>query len=321
MSGPACPEASPPVRRANLFLTARKSCILVSMSNRATDLRAMARYWSVARGVCRLAAALLLAVVLPLGALAEEPKLAEPVAPPEGHPLSELFSGYRFQPEYVREIQNEDIKNPGTLWRDYGRQLWVQPAGAAEKSCADCHNVAEKAMQGVGARYPRFSPPEGKPITLSGRINLCRTLNMKAKPWPLGSDAMIAMTTYVRAQSRGTPVRVKTDGQAEPFFEAGRDYYYAPRGETGLSCAACHERDAGKKLDAATLSQGHSNGFPAYKIATERVEPLHRQFQRCNKRVGAEPLPLGADPYVNLELYLAWRGIGLPVETPAVRNW
>ncbi|RIA55525.1 sulfur oxidation c-type cytochrome SoxA [Dichotomicrobium thermohalophilum] len=263
----------------------------------------------------------MLAVVLPLAALAQKAQLAQPVQPPAGHPLPELFSGYRYQPEYVREIQNEDIKNPGTLWRNYGRRLWSQVDGEAGKSCADCHNVAEKAMHGVGARYPKFYPPESRPITLSERINLCRTLNMKAKPWPQGSSALVAMTTYVSAQSRGMPVRVKTDGQAKPFFEQGRDYYYSPRGERGLSCAACHERKAGKKLDAATLSQGHSNGFPAYKIATERVEPLHRQFQRCNKRVGAEPLPLGADPYVNLELYLAWRGMGLLVETPAVRNW
>jgi len=267
------------------------------------------------------AAALLLAVFFPLAALAEEPKLVEPVQPPEGHPLTELFSGYRYQPEYVQEIQDQDIKNPGALWRDYGRQLWSKADGEAGKSCADCHNVAEKAMRGVGARYPKFSAPEGKPVTLSQRVNLCRTLNMKAEPWPRGSDALVAMTTYVRAQSRGMPVRVKTDGPAQPFFEAGRDFYYAPRGEKGLSCAACHERDAGKRLEAATLSQGQSNGFPAYKIVSERVEPLHRQFQRCNARVGAKPLPLDADPYVNLELYLAWRGMGLPVETPAVRTW
>ena len=273
-----------------------------------------------ARRALGLAAALPLAALVLSVASAQEARLAEPVSPPnESHPLSEIFSGYRYQPDYVREMQDQDIKNPGTLWRSYGRTLWSQQDGEAGKSCADCHNVAEKAMRGVGARYPKFSPLEDEPITLSRRINLCRTLNLKAKPWPRGSDALVAMTTYVRAQSRGIPVHVKTDGQAAPFFNAGRKYYYSSRGDRGLSCAACHERSAGKKLDAVTLSQGQSNGFPAYKIATERVEPLHRQFQRCHARIGAEPLPMGADPYVNLELYLAWRGMGLPVESPAVR--
>lgn len=254
--------------------------------------------------------------------LAQEDELAKPVAPAsEEHPLSELYSGYHYQPSHVQAIQRTDIQNPGMLWYAYGRRLWSSRDGDADKSCASCHNVAEKSMRGVGTRYPKFSPSEGTPITLSQRINLCRTLNLKAKPWPLGSDAMVAMTAYVRAQSRGVPVRVNRDGKAEPFFAAGRAYYYKPRGKRGLSCAACHDRSAGRKTGAKTISQGHSNGFPAYKIAEEQVEPLHRQFRRCNRRVEAEPLSVGSDAYVNLELYLAWRGNGLPVETPAVRTW
>jgi sulfur-oxidizing protein SoxA len=34
----------------------------------------------------------------------------------------------------------------------------------------------------------------------------------------------------------------------------------------------------------------------------------------------AEPYELGSPEFVALELYLAWRGKGLPVETPAVRR-
>lgn len=266
-----------------------------------------------------LAATCLTAGPPPVGA--DEADLAEPVAPPgEDHPLEELYSGYRYQPAHVKEMQDDDIRNPGMLWYEHGRELWSMPDGEADKSCADCHNRAEKAMRGVGARYPQFSQAEARPIGLGQRINLCRSQNMKAKPWPVGSDAMIAMTTYVRAQSRGMPVRVKAGGQAAPFFEDGKAYYYRKRGELDTSCAGCHEDNAGEKLGATTISQGHSNGFPAYRIAAERVEPLHQQFRRCNRRVQAQPLPLGSDAYVNLELYLAWRGSGLPVETPAVRN-
>ena len=43
-------------------------------------------------------------------------------------------------------------------------------------------------------------------------------------------------------------------------------------------------------------------------------------FEWCNTSVRAEPYPFGADAYVDLELYLAWRALGLPVETPAVRR-
>ncbi len=256
-----------------------------------------------------------------MGEAQEASRLTEPVEPPVAeHPLQELFSGYRYQSEPVRHMQDRDIRNPGKLWYDYGSKLWSLSEGEAGKSCADCHNVAEKAMRGVGARYPVFDAAEGKLLNLEQRINLCQTLNMKALAWDYGDDALVAMTTYVRAQSRGAPVRVKIDGPAKPYFEAGKAYYYRRRGQLNLSCAGCHQFSAGKKLRATTLSQGQSNGFPAYRIAAERTVSLHEQFQQCNRRVRAQPLALGSDAYVNLELYLAWRGGGLAVETPAVRN-
>jgi sulfur-oxidizing protein SoxA len=43
-------------------------------------------------------------------------------------------------------------------------------------------------------------------------------------------------------------------------------------------------------------------------------------FDWCNTSVRAEPYPLGSDEYVNLELFMAWLGRGLPVETPAIRR-
>jgi len=276
----------------------------------------------------QIATAVIWAIVLFLlvGALswrvpAEEATLAQPVSPPsDTHPLGELYSGYRYQPEYVQNIQDSDIKNPGMLWYALGERLWSMTDGAAETACDDCHNLAEKAMRGVGTRYPAFFPPEGRLITLSERINQCRTVNMKARPWPIDSNALLAMETYVRAQSRGMPVRVKTHGPLASFFEAGKAFFYSPRGKLEVSCATCHEDQTGEKLGASTISQGHSNGHPIYKIRAERIEPLHQQFRRCARRMGAEPLSLGAAPYVNLELYLAWRGNGLPVETPAVRE-
>ena len=46
----------------------------------------------------------------------------------------------------------------------------------------------------------------------------------------------------------------------------------------------------------------------------------HRMFGWCNDAMRAEPYALGSEEYLNLELYVAWRGRGLPIETPAVRR-
>ena len=73
-------------------------------------------------------------------------------------------------------------------------------------------------------------------------------------------------------------------------------------------------------IRANLLSQGQSNGFPTYRLKWQKIGSLHRRFRGCNKQVRATPYKAGSDEYVNLELYLANRGRGLPVETPAVRN-
>ena len=131
---------------------------------------------------------------------------------------------------------------------------------------------------------------------------------------------MLSVTSYVRHQSRGEPMNVKIDGDAKPFFEKGKAFYKQRRGLLDMSCANCHEDNAGNMIRANLLSQGQSNGFPTYRLKWQKPGSLHRRFRGCNKQVRSQPHAYGADIYDNLELYLAWRGRGLPVETPAVRN-
>jgi sulfur-oxidizing protein SoxA len=159
-----------------------------------------------------------------------------------------------------------------------------------------------------------------KPIVLEQRINMCRENNMKAKPYGWEKDQMLGMMIYVKNQSRGMPVDVKVDGPLKPFFEKGKEYYYTRRGQLDMSCAHCHEKNFGQQIRAEVLSQGQSNGFPTYRLKWQKPGSLHRRFKGCNEQVRATGQGRGADDYVNLELYLAWRGQGLDVETPAVRR-
>jgi sulfur-oxidizing protein SoxA len=101
--------------------------------------------------------------------------------------------------------------------------------------------------------------------------------------------------------------------QAKKFFEE-------KRGQLAMSCANCHEENNGMKIRANTLSEGQSNGFPTYRLKWQKPGSIHRRFRGCNKQVRSKPYGYGSDEYVNLELFVAWRGRGLSVETPAVRN-
>jgi sulfur-oxidizing protein SoxA len=231
-----------------------------------------------------------------------------------------LKSGIEFASDDLRRLQADDFANPGMLWVVRGEKLWSEPAGKGAKSCASCHQDARKSMKGVAARYPRVDPGAARLINLEGRINLCRARNQQAEELEYESDGLLALTAYVAHQSRGARVAVALDMQNRRNFEHGRELFFTRIGQLNLACTHCHDWNWGKKLAAETISQGHGSAYPAYRLEWQAVGSLQRRIRACYSGVRAEMPPYGAQELLDLELYLAWRGNGLPVEAPGARR-
>ena len=238
----------------------------------------------------------------------------------EAQKPSPLKSGIEFASADVRKLQADDFANPGMLWVVRGEKLWSEPAGKSGQSCAACHGDAPKSMKGVAARYPRVDPGAARLVNLEGRINLCRSRNQQAEPLQHESDELLGLTAYVAHQSRGMPVAVTLDSQNRRNFERGRDLYMSRSGQMNLACTHCHDRNWGKQLLAETISQGHGNAYPAYRLEWQSAGSLERRIRGCYFGVRAEMPAYGAQELLDLELYIAWREGGLPVETPGVRR-
>ena len=224
-------------------------------------------------------------------------------------------SGLDFATPGLRQMQEDDFANPGMLWVAEGEALWSKADGARGRSCAGCHG-AIRSMAGIA--LPRRDKRDPRRlVNLELQIEQCRGERMAARPFGYESQALLALTTAIRHQARGLPAKVAYDADA---IAAGEREYRLKRGQFDLACDQCHEQRTGKRLRDETLSQGQSNGFPAYRLRWQSVGSLHRRLQACNNAVGAEPSELGAQDYVALEWFLAWRGRDLPVETPAVRQ-
>lgn len=235
-------------------------------------------------------------------------------------PLSELKSGSAFLGADLRSLQNDEFANPGMLWIERGEKLWSAPAGRTKQSCASCHQDAKSSMRGVAARYPKIDAESGKLLDLEGRINLCRARRMGAEPFKYESEELLAIAAYVARQSKGMPIAASIDGPARRHFDAGEAYYRQRRGQMNMSCAHCHEANWGKRLLSETISQGHPNAYPVYRMEWQTMGSLERRLRACLSGIRAEMLPYGSPEYLDLELYLAWRAQGLPVETPGVRR-
>jgi len=234
-------------------------------------------------------------------------------------PLSDRKSGYEFMARETRAMQDDDTANPGMLWVLDGETLWNRKEGAAAKSCADCHGDARASMKGVAARYPAFSAARGRPVDLEQRINICRTERQQSTPLPFESKELLALAAYVGRQSRGMPIEIADDERTKPFLQAGRELFTQRQGQLNLSCAQCHDDNWGQKLAGAVIPQGHTTGYPLYRLEWQALGSLQRRLRNCLFGMRAVSYPSGAPEYVDLELYLMWRARGMPIETPAVR--
>lgn len=217
----------------------------------------------------------------------------------------------------TQAMQKDDTLNPGMLWVKDGDALWQKSAGLSQKSCASCHT--QSSMKGVAARYPAFDDGLRRPITLSQRINQCQQKHQQAEPLKTESQDLLGLESYVAHQSRGMPVAPPADSRLDPFRQQGQQRYNQRIGQLNLSCAQCHDNNAGGRLGSSQIPQAHPTGYPVYRLEWQTLGSLQRRLRNCMSGVRAEPFTYGAPELVELELHLAVRAKGMLVEAPGVR--
>ncbi len=246
-----------------------------------------------------------------------EALITETAAPEHMENVDTIYSGWRFRSQETQALQLDDFDNPAMIFVDQAYDLWETAEGTEDKSCSSCHEDLED-FAGLRATLPRVE--NGALVTLEDLINRSRVEHMGAEPWKWSSGQMTAMTALIGLQSRGLPVDVAIDGEAEPFWEKGKELYYTRVGQLDMACSNCHEDNYGVMIRADHLSQGQINGFPTYRLKNAKLNSSHGRFKGCMKNIRATPFAEGGEEFKALELYLASRGNGLTVETPSVRN-
>ena len=234
--------------------------------------------------------------------------------------LDEIMSGWHFRNDQTQAMEMDDFDNPGMLGVEAALEAWDTVDGSEGKSCASCHGSAEESMKGVRAVYPKWNEAAGEIRTLEMQINDCRENRMGAEKLKYTSGDMVNMVALITLQSRGMPVNVAIDGPAQATWEKGKEIYYTRFGQLDLSCASCHEQNYGNMIRADHLSQGQTNGFPAYRLKNTKLNSVQDRFKGCVRDTRAETFKPGGAEFTALELYVASRGNGLSVEGPSVRN-
>lgn len=243
----------------------------------------------------------------------------ETEAPEHLDGLRTIRSGWTFRTEETQSLQMDDFDNPAMIFVDEARDAWYAKDGAADQSCASCHEDPE-SLEGLRAELPKWNEEAGKVYTAEMYVNECRTERMEAEPWGWDSQEMKNMTALISSVSRGMTVDVQIDGPVRETWERGKEIYYTRYGQLELACATCHEENYDMNIRADHLSQGHINGFPTYRLKQANLVSMHNRFNGCIRDTRGVPYEIGSEDFVALELYVASRGNGLSVEGPAVRN-
>lgn len=230
------------------------------------------------------------------------------------------MSGYLFLGDQTKALQDDDFLNPGIFSVERGAKLWSTVDEFSGKSCETCHGNATESMVGIAANLPKYDYQSNGIINLELLINRERIQKMNAEAYKYESQELLDLTSFITYQSRGLPRNIDISGPAQSLFNKGKEHFMTRRGQLDLACSQCHDERFGLMLRGDKMSQGQTNGFPFYRLIWRSMGSTHRMFAWCNDAMRADPYPLGSEEYLNLEIYVAWRGRGLPIETPAVRR-
>lgn len=231
----------------------------------------------------------------------------------------EPLSGFYFLSEETRAMQEDDFANPGMAAVDYGWRLYARP-GENGKSCAGCHgDDGHKLDRKKIARYPIYSQSRKQVVTLQGQVNICWNEKLDNAPAIPDSSQSVALETLVRYLARGEIINVDVSGPMKKYYEAGKEIYHMRFGQLDMACVHCHDYHQGQYLRGQRLSQGQSNGFPEYRLGSGQITSFQRRIAECFVSFRAQPFDFGSEELINLEVYVAARGNGLKIETPAVR--
>ena len=228
-------------------------------------------------------------------------------------------SGFDFMGEQTQAMQRDDQANPAMLWVQDGQAAWNAPQGPQARACASCHAGAQSSMRGIATRYPAWDTELARPVNLGSRINQCRERYQQQQPLAADHQQLLGLEAYVAHQSRGLPITPDPDPRMQPFRERGAVLFAQRMGQLDLSCAQCHDERGGGKLAGSVIPQGHATGYPLYRLEGQGMGSLQRRLRGCMNGVRAEPFAAGSVEFVELELHLASRAMGMALETPAVR--
>jgi len=233
--------------------------------------------------------------------------------------LDDYINGiYAFNKDARAQWEEIEEFPPYEIELDKGEELWNTKFKNG-KSYTDCFG---SDISKIRPKYPYHDEAKDTVVTLEGDINKCRTDNGE-KPFKWKKGNIAALSAYIAYQARGQKIMTEpTTKKAEAWYDKGKNFFYAKRGQLNMSCADCHVYNASKWIRGDNLSPalGHPSHFPVFRSKWGNLGTLHRRYGGCNKQVRAKPFKAQSDEYKALEYFQNVMSKGLEINGPGARK-
>jgi L-cysteine S-thiosulfotransferase len=250
-------------------------------------------------------------------------------------------SGNVYLPAQLQALQKDSHGNPITLWVDRGNSLW-------QSQCIGCHAGIE-TLKRSATHFPRLAPDGKTLLNLEDQIANCQQRSSSAAK-PLGAvnatgsgnttstenltkaastltndhDGVLALSAALHQAAQGERISVAAskgqDALWQVRLQSGQQLYQTRMGRINLACMHCHDQKVGAQMRADVISQGHTTGFPIYRMTWQTLGSTERRLRACYSGVQA-PLPVpGSADLRDLELFMKVRANGMVLDGPSIRR-
>jgi len=197
---------------------------------------------------------------------------------------------------------------PGELFVEEGKELFFRkgPSGQTLEACD--FGKGPGVLEGVYAILPRYFPDTGRVEDLETRVYTCMQRVQGFKPEEIKRDEVKAITTYIASFSSKAKIQVVPKHPAElAMYNLGRELWYQRAGARDMSCAVCHEQNAGKRVRLSPVrspKEGLGNEWPAYRFEADKLYTMEDRIAFCYDSIAIPAPEFYSEPYIALTLYM-----------------
>lgn len=236
-----------------------------------------------------------------------------------------------------RKMLVED--NPGELWIDQGKALYLQKRGPKNVSLEQCDfGFGPGKLDGAAARLPRYFADTDRVEDLESRLLTCMTtlqgfdrkelIKKAISPAASSGSDIEALALYVTSRSNGMKVNVALSHQKEyDMYKAGEYLFYRRSGQTDFGCVQCHG-EAGKRIRLQDLvhmtskegAQEVASTWPAYRGAHYVVRTMQWRLNDCVWQMRLPDLKYATDYSIALTMFLNRQGNDAVMQVPGFKR-